>query len=161
MRSLKNPHETNMGGNVRLFLADVSDITIFPYATNAFSDNIKFAAGKGFYEFDCSPQAIDSDVKPDGIFFNHQIKCVVPGLTIERDEILATWQNTPLIILRKDSNGNHYVHGHVNYPLYLTDWKRIEAGPFSSLKSYSIEIQSKPAIPTSAIPYTGLVTIQY
>lgn len=157
MKSLKKLHETNMGGNVRLLIADVADITIFPYAANAFSDNIKFAAGKGFYEFDCAPQSIDAEVKPDSIFFNHQIKCVVPGLSIERDIILDTWKNTPIILLRKDSNGNHFVHGHINYPIYLTDWKRIEGGPFSSLKSYAIEIQSKPAIPISVIPYNGLI----
>lgn len=161
MKSLKNSHEANMGGNVRLFLADVSEITSFPFASDAFTGNITFASGKGFYEFDCAPQSIDALVNPDGVFYNHQIKCIVPGVSIERDEILTNWKNTPLVILRRDANGINTIHGHTNYPIFLTDWQRIESSPYSSLKSYSIQIQSKPAIPTSVIPYSGYVTISY
>ena len=161
MKSLKNSHEANMGGNVRLFLADISEITSFHLASDIFSGNITFAAGKGFYELDCALQSIDAVVKPDGDFYNHQIKCVVPGVSIERDQILTNWKNTPIVVLRRDANGINTIHGHTNYPIYLTDWQRIESGTFSSLKSYAIEIQSKPAIPTSAIPYNGFVTISY
>lgn len=161
MKSLKYAHDVNMGGNVRLFLADVSEITSFPFAADAFTGNITFAASKGFYEFDCAQQSIDAVVSPDGQFHNHQIKCVVPGVNILRDQILSVWKNTPLIVLRRDANGINTIHGHINYPIYLTDWQRIESGPFTSLKSYGIEIQSKPAIPTSAIQYGGLVTVAY
>jgi hypothetical protein len=162
MKSLKNSHEANMGGNVRLFLADITEITSFPIvASMIFSGNIRFAAGKGFYEFDCAQQSIDAIVKPDGDFYIHNIKCVVPEVSQERDDILTNWKNTPLIVLRKIANGAYFVHGHINYPIYLTDWQRIENGQFTSLKSYAIEIQSKPAIPTSAIQYGGLVAVAY
>lgn len=161
MKSLKNPNTDNMGGNTRLFLADINEITAFPFSVDAFTGNITFSALKGFYEFDCAQQSIDADIQEDGNFFNHQIKCEVPNVNIERDQILNVWQNTKFIVLRKDSNGNYLIHGHINYPLKLTKWKRVEKGNFSSLKSYQLEISSTPVIPISAIPYTGLVTIAY
>lgn len=161
MKSLKNPNTDNMGGNTRLFLADISEIINFPFLNDAFTGNITFAASKGFYEFDCAQQSIDVDIQESGNFFNHGIKCEVPNVSIERDQTLNVWKNTKSILLRKDSNGNYFVHGHINYPIYLTKWKRVEKGNFSSLKSYQIEFSSMPVIPTSAIPYTGLVTIAY
>lgn len=150
-----------MGGNTRLFVAAVSEINTFPFSGNAFTGNITFAAGKGFYEFDCAPQSIDVDVKPDGNFFKHSISCQVPGLTSERDEILYEWNRTPLIVLRKDSNGNFFVHGSKNYPIYLISHERMEKGSFASLKCYNLGFSSLPAIPTGVIPYSGVVTIEY
>jgi hypothetical protein len=161
MKSLKNNFEDNMGGNVRLFLADISEITSFPFVNNAFVGNITFTLGKGFYQFDCSQQSIDAKVIPDGSFFKHSLTCQVPIVSIERDQILDGWSNTPFIILRKDTNGNFFVHGHINYPIYLINWQRIENGSFTSLKGYQLDFGSKPVIPLSAIPYNGVVTIQY
>jgi hypothetical protein len=111
----------NMSGCLRLRLAKVKDIAVFPRMVGGvLNDNIEFNAGKGWTEWRPIENTFGFEAQTsenmEGVIQSNRIRFTLPATEID-EYMLNQLQLDNLIVLVTDSNLNNWIFGSPERPM--------------------------------------------
>lgn len=122
---IANDCENNMGGVTKLYLADWDDVDTITESGGTVSA-IAMTGSASFYEFEFNRNSatfnedLVKSVEAGSALFEQTVTVTIPRRDVNKRNTLALLTQRDLAVIIKDSNGIHWLPGHIE-GMYLSE----------------------------------------